>query len=150
MPAPSSPHVTIRRAQPADAPALAQLCTQLGYPISADEATERLAALERRDDTIVYVAEVGDGRVVGWAQVCLINLLILPCHAEIGGLVVDESWRGVGIGRQLMATAEQWARQQGCAEVRLRSNTAREEAHHFYGALGYRCIKTSLTFQKDL
>ncbi len=150
MPALSSSSVVIRRARLDDASALADLCTQLGYPTGTDEVAKRLSVLERRDDTVIYVAETADGQVIGWVQACLTHLLIVPRHAEIGGLVVDEGWRGRGVGRQLMAAAEQWARQQGCAELRLRSNITRAEAHRFYEALGYRRIKTSLTFQKEL
>lgn len=150
MPPQSVVGVVIRRAQPSDAHALADLCAQLGYPTSAREAAERLTVLEQRDDTVVYVAEAEGGRVIGWVQVCLTELLIAARYAEIGGLVVDEQQRGKGVGQQLMTTAEEWARSRGCVEVRLRSNAIRESAHRFYEALGYRCIKTSLTFQKDL
>lgn len=141
--------VTTRRARAADAAALADLCTQLGYPSGPQEIAERLDALDRQTDTVVCVAEAGQ-QVIGWVQGTLTELLVAARYVEIGGLVVDEQHRSRGIGRQLMAAAEQWARDQGCTEVRLRSNVIREGAHCFYEALGYRCIKTSLTFQKDL
>lgn len=141
--------VTVRCAHSPDAAALAELCAQLGYPSGADEIAERLAALGQRTDSIVYVAEVGQ-QVIGWVQAVLLELLIAPRCVEIGGLVVTEQHRGKGIGRQLMAAVEQWARAQGCAEVCLRSNVTRKDAHCFYEALGYQCIKTSFTFRKGL
>jgi GNAT superfamily N-acetyltransferase len=149
MPPQTGSEVSIRSACTADAAALADLCTQLGYPASSQEIVERLAALDRRADSAIYVAEVGQ-QVIGWVQGLLSGLLITTHHAEIGGLVVDKWHQRSGIGRRLMAAVEQWARDRGCTEVSLRSSVIREDAHRFYEALGYRCVKTSLTFHKRL
>ena len=65
-------------------------------------------------------------------------------------LVVREGRRGNGIGEQLMRYAEQWAAQRGAACVRLRSNVIRADAHRFYQRLGYRVVKTQLSFEKLL
>jgi GNAT superfamily N-acetyltransferase len=70
--------------------------------------------------------------------------------AQILGLVVDERWQGLGIGRRLMCAAETWARQQGCRTVRLRSRISRHSAHAFYRHLGYQQTKTSYTFVRVL
>jgi GNAT superfamily N-acetyltransferase len=53
-------------------------------------------------------------------------------YAEIGGLVVERRRRKKGIGKLLMTGAEEWAREQGCSVVRLRSSAVRTEAHRFY------------------
>jgi GNAT superfamily N-acetyltransferase len=71
-------------------------------------------------------------------------------YAEIGGLVVDENQRGMGIGKALMAQAEDWVGDHGIHEVRLRSNIIREAAHQFYEAMGYENIKSQFTFRKTL
>ncbi|MUL37144.1 GNAT family N-acetyltransferase [Gloeocapsopsis dulcis] len=68
----------------------------------------------------------------------------------MGGLVVDENYHGSGIGRQLLLQIEQWASQQGCESVYLRSNIIRKQAHVFYEKMGYSYIKTSLAFHKHL
>ncbi len=68
----------------------------------------------------------------------------------IGGLVVDRGSRNQGIGRRLLAHAEEWAAQQGCAVVRLSSNEKRIEAHAFYQRAGYTILKTQYSFAKSV
>jgi GNAT superfamily N-acetyltransferase len=70
--------------------------------------------------------------------------------AELGGLVVDESHRGKGVGAILLEKVEDWARQKGCAAISVRSNIIRHEAHKFYLAQGYNHIKTQHAFRKSL
>ncbi len=139
----------IRAAAPADAEALAALSGQLGYPTTAGEVRERLAAIAARGDGVVLVAEL-DGVVVGWLHVLGAHLLESPDYAEIGGLVVAEEARGQGLGWRLMDAAERWARAMGYAEVHVRSNVVREAAHRFYEGLGYRRVKQQMVFVRRL
>jgi GNAT superfamily N-acetyltransferase len=71
-------------------------------------------------------------------------------QTEIGGLVVDESYRRRGVGRLLMEQAERWAREKGCGAICLRSNVVRKDAHAFYERIGYSNVKTSRVFHKIL
>ena len=57
----------------ADAPQVADLSTQLGYPASAADTSARIAALEGR--WAALVADV-DGRAVGWVHVALVTSLV--------------------------------------------------------------------------
>jgi GNAT superfamily N-acetyltransferase len=140
----------IRLARPDDAERIAMLCQQLGYSVSGGEARRRLEHILFENRHVVYVAESPDGYVVGWVHVHARSLMVVDRHAEIGGLVVDEDYRGCGIGRRLMQHAEEWARGQGCRTVYLRSNVIRKNAHAFYKKVGYSVVKTSLTFCKAL
>ena len=142
------PAVLIRPATPADAGRLAELAGQLGYPTAAHDVARRLAQLHQAGDHTVYVAELEDGTVAGWVHVRLHQDLLDEPLAEIGGLVVDELYRGRRVGRQLMERAEQWAREHGCAGVYLRSNVIRHDAHRFYEGLGFRTVKTQLALGK--
>jgi len=45
--------------------------------------------------------------------------------------------RGLGIGAQLVAAAEQQFRAWGCARVEVSSGAQREAAHRFYRRIGY-------------
>lgn len=101
-------------------------------------------------DQAVFVAESGGGQLMGWVQVCVRTILVADRHAEVEGLVVDESWRGKGVGHALMKRAEAWARQKGCKVVSLRSNIVREGARPFYEGIGYRVVKTQWAFRKIL
>ena len=92
---------TIRGARRDDAPRLAELSIELGYPMTSDEAARRLADLEAHADHALLVAE-DRGRVAGWIQVSLPRIFETPKSAEIAGLVVDAAERGRGIGRALV------------------------------------------------
>ncbi|MGD1995350.1 MAG: GNAT family N-acetyltransferase [Anaerolineae bacterium] len=142
--------VRIRAAEPEDVKRVADLCGQLGYPASGDDVRRRLAWIHRQEEHAVYVAERTDGVLVGWVHVYIRHLLVADRHAELGGLVVDGSFRGRGVGRLLMEWAERWTRKKGCRAVYLRSNVIREGAHAFYEELGYINLKTQYAFQKIL
>lgn len=139
----------MRLAQPADAPRIAALATQLGYPSYPAQVERRLESVRHDADHAVWVAEAY-GEVVAWLHVFVCRLVEADRFAEIGGLVVDEACRAQGAGRLLMGHAEQWAREKGCRGVYLRSNVIRKEAHSFYERLGYTRIKTQHAFRKDL
>lgn len=139
--------MTVRPMTRADAPAVAALCTQLGYDHTPPLLiAERLASPAL--DHGCYVAE-RDGVVAGWVEVFGVHMLASPFFfAEIGGLVVDAEARRQGTGRSLMKQAEAWARAHGYSEVRLRSGLHRAEAHEFYRSIGYELAKTSHMFRK--
>ncbi len=139
----------VRRASLDDAAAIAALAGQLGYPATTAEAARRLREVGSNPEHAVLVAEGGVG-VVGWIHVRISHLLLADTPAEIAGLVIDERERGRGIGRLLMAHAEDWAAEHGCRSVRLRSNVIRDRAHSFYERLGYRVTKSQRVFAKDL
>lgn len=140
----------LRRARLRDAEPLAALCSQLGYPSSPEEARRRLQRLGQHPDHAVYVAEDEGGTAIGWIHIFLRPLLEEDLAAEIGGLVVDEAHRGLGIGHRLLERAERWARRHGCHTVVVRSNIIRLEAHRFYEKCGYREVKTQRVFHKVL
>ena len=139
----------IRPAHPGDAPSLALLTGQLGYPATPEAIVGRLAWLAAEATQAVLVAEA-EGDVVGWAQVGRALSLESGEQAELVGLVVDEAWRGRGIGAALVAAAEAWARERGLPCLRVRSNVTREATHRFYRNLGFEEAKRQVVFRKAL
>ena len=133
-----------------DASAIAVLAGQLGYPSTPEQVERRLAEVERHASAAALVAEGEDGRLVGWGHVYIVHGIESDAHAEVGGLVVDESARRSGVGRALMEAIERWAVAQGLREVALRSNVVRHYAHAFYRGLGYECPKTQHRFRKRI
>jgi GNAT superfamily N-acetyltransferase len=75
---------------------------------------------------------------------------VIEPHVLIQGIVVERDWRGRGIGRRLMAEAEEFARRRGVGYVRLRSGSQRAEAHRFYESLGYRSSKSQQVFVRGV
>jgi GNAT superfamily N-acetyltransferase len=140
----------VRHATPGDAPRLAALSAELGYPASAEDLARRLAELTERADQIVLVAELAPGHVVGWIHGSEQLLLESGRRCELAGLVVDTRARGLGVGRRLVVEVETWAAGRGIEQMAVRSNVARTESHPFYERLGYTRVKTQHAYRKRL
>jgi ribosomal protein S18 acetylase RimI-like enzyme len=90
----------------------------------------------------ILVAEAG-ARVVGWVGVVSRHISddILEQDREfayITDLIVLEEYRDRGIGRQLMAAAEEYAAKQGAGRLRVGVLAPNAAAHRLYHALGFR------------
>jgi GNAT superfamily N-acetyltransferase len=142
--------LTIRQPLADDAPRLATLSSELGYPATADGIGARLARLLGRADHCLRVVESSAGETIGWIHAYEQCILESEAWCEIGGLVVDASHRGRGAGQTLVAEIEAWARARGLATVKVRSNVVREDSHPFYQRLGYARIKTQHVYRKPL
>ena len=139
----------IRRAQLSDAAEMARLAIQLGYPITVAELTQRLAALLPNERHCIAVA-VSGARMLGRVHVEHRSGIEAGERAELMALVVDADARRGGVGRELVAVAEQWALSRGLTSLVVRSNAARELSHPFYLALGYSRDKTQHVYSKAL
>lgn len=69
---------------------------------------------------------------------------------EIMALVVAAQARKQGVGGLLLDAAEAWARSQGVAVIRVRSNVTRVESHPFYESHGYARKKSQHVYAKRL
>ena len=142
--------ITIRGAIESDASELTRLSSQLGYPSTSEDVLINLLELILDPDHEVYIAEVIEGSLVGFAHMFVTRRLFLKPFTEFGGLVIDEKFRGKGIGSQLLAEAESWAVKMGCQEIRVRSNTRRILAKEFYLDRNYLENKKQRVFLKKL
>ncbi|MEP6709542.1 MAG: GNAT family N-acetyltransferase [Verrucomicrobiota bacterium] len=138
----------IRAAVMADAPQLAALMTQLGYPTQVKEMRARLRSIFLDNCFRTFVA-TDDEQIVGMAGTSE--------HASyehddrtgrIVAMVVSNNARRKGVGRQLMGAVEKSFRSRGVRRIVLNARLERVEAHQFYQALGYR--KTGWRFAKFL
>jgi GNAT superfamily N-acetyltransferase len=109
----------------------------------------RLTVLSADPRHYVAVAASGE-RLLGWMHVEHRFSLEGGDRAELMGLVVDAGARRHGVGRALVAAAENWSRGRGLPSLTVRSNAARELSHPFYEALGYRRDKTQHVYSKAL
>jgi GNAT superfamily N-acetyltransferase len=129
--------MNIRRAQEGDAPALAALLSQLGYPVTPAEVPARLERFATRGNGQVLVAE-SDGEVLAFAAL----ELTYPIHhsdpvCHLTAFAVASSARRRGVGRQLLAAVEALARDAGCGQLVVTSAEHRTDAHAFYPANGW-------------
>ena len=132
-----------------DAPEVADLSGQLGYPSTVAQIRRRFERLSVDTDSAVFVAE-GEGGRIGWVHVLGRCFLELDPYAELGGLVVDAAGRRKGAGRALVTAAEEWAERHGYDTMRVRSNMKRIEARPFYEGMGYAITKAQNVYQKAL
>jgi GNAT superfamily N-acetyltransferase len=127
----------IRRARTDDALAVAELLAALGYPSAVADVRRRIADCAKSPDTTVFIAEAVT-RIVGVLSFHCIPLF----HARgslgrITSLVVAPDYRQRGLGRMLVAAAEEFARAHGCTRIEVTSGDHRPDAHAFYEHLGY-------------
>lgn len=144
--------MNVRRASQGDLDALLRLYTQLSPENAATERSRAALAFEQITSSpgvSLLVAESGD-TVVG--TVTLVVVPNLTHHAQpwaqVENMVVDESVRGSGVGRQLLEKCVELAREAGCYKLQLQSASQRTEAHRFYARLGFE--DTSAGFRKYL
>ena len=140
----------LRPATVADAAAMVDLNGQLGYPTTEPELRRRLESTLGSPDERVLVAVTAEDRPIAWVHVGLERVLEASDVATIKGLVVDQGHRSSGVGAELLAAAEAWARERGCARMTVRSRVTRERAHRFYEREGYVIDKTTHVFRKPL
>jgi GNAT superfamily N-acetyltransferase len=131
------PLISVRDARESDAPEIARLLGQLGYPSTAAEVAERLAYWFGDPYSKVLVAGSA-GRLAGSMSLHAIPYLERTGRmARIESLVVDAGLRGGGVGRLLVSAGEDIARQWGCVTMEVTSSRRRDDAHAFYQRLGY-------------
>ncbi len=138
--------MSIRDATEADLPRLVELLNQLALdgpredpslPLQ-DAYLDAFRRIDADDTQRLLVFEV-DSLIAG-----SLVLFITPnlTHkgkpfATVENVVVDESERGAGYGRQLLAFAIEEAKAAGCYKLVLTSHKSRTEAHRFYESLGF-------------
>jgi GNAT superfamily N-acetyltransferase len=140
----------IRRARRGDAPRIAELSGQLGYPATAAQIAQRLRELKPAAQHAVFVADLPGRGIAGWVHVSVAHLVDSELRAEVNGLVVGEGQRSMGAGARLLEAAVVWARKRRCKSMSVRSNVIRERAHKFYERQGYEHYKSQKAFRKPL
>jgi aminoglycoside 6'-N-acetyltransferase I len=152
-------HTRIRLAQSADRDELAHLRASLWPDASSEEHARELATL--LDGTaavtmpfVVLVAEMSDGRLVGFLEANLRS------HADgcnparpvgyLEGWYVADTYRRNGIGRNLLSAAEGWARSQGCVEMASDAWIDNEVSQRTHEALGYEVVDRCVHYRKTL
>jgi GNAT superfamily N-acetyltransferase len=132
----SLPPIRVRPAAPGDRDQIWPLARALAtsYVVERPAFNRSFASLLADPTALVLIAERPSGGLVGY----LLATSHPAFHANgpvvwVEEVMVAEPARGTGVGRQLMAAAEAWARRRGARYVAL----ATRRAAPFYQALGY-------------
>jgi GNAT superfamily N-acetyltransferase len=137
MPNEQDVDLVIRLAEESDAEAMALLMTQLGYDTRTSEMKMRMETIARDSRYRTFVA-VRIGKICG-----MIGTLSYASyeHNNLGGwimaLVVLDGMRGRGVGKKLIAAAENDFVQRNIRRVAVNTRFTRKEAHTFYENCGY-------------
>ena len=149
--------VRIRQATPGDREQLARLREALWPGTSAAEHARELEPILAGDTPgvmplINFVAETADGVLTGFAEVDLRS------HADgcnparpigyLEGWYVDEEYRRTGVGRRLLAFAEDWARSHGCVEMASDTWIDNEVSQRCHRALGFEVVDRCVHYRK--
>lgn len=102
----------------------------------------------------ILVAEAGDGSLAGFVEVDLRS------HADgcdpsrpvgyIEGWYVAKEYRQLGIGKKLVASAEDWARSHQCVEMASDAVIDNVVSQHAHEALGYEVVDRCVHYRKRL
>ena len=116
---------------------LTGLIKELGYPSTVSKVSERLCKINSSSCYKTFVADF-NGQVVGFIGLCKLYAYEYDGeYVRIAALVVNEQYRGKGIGRKLVESAEKWALEEEAIAITLNSGIDRKEAHNFYKNIGY-------------
>jgi ribosomal protein S18 acetylase RimI-like enzyme len=135
---PELPALVIRKATPADIEAI-ELLVDAAYRHYVSRIG--LRPLPMDDD---YPARVGRGEAYVAGEERVKGVVVLVAHDDyllIDNVAVDPSHQRRGLGRRLMAFAEEQARNLGLAEMRLYTNVKMVENRALYARLGYEEIE---------
>ncbi len=119
----------------------------------ADDYLKQMHERVRRYDGVIVMAEL-DGETVGFVTVLRRVPRSepddpVPWHSFVSELSVARQARSQGIGKVLMAQAEQLARDAGSPELRLAVAGGNDGAGRFYARLGFQTLATTLAKRLD-
>jgi aminoglycoside 6'-N-acetyltransferase I len=119
---------------------------------AGENETESAAILADTAGWSVFVSEV-DGRLSGFVEVSLRRYADGCASSPVGyveGWYVDGPFRRSGVGRQLLAAAEDWARAQGCTEMASDALLDNVDSYRAHCRLGYAEVERQVIFRKSL
>ena len=151
--------ICIRLARLSDRDQLVRMHEALWPKVPAEEhARELTEILEGKPVTtlplVILVAEASDRGLAGFLEVDLRS------HADgcnpsgpvgyVEGWYVNENYRHRGIGRKLLAAAEDWARSQNCIEMASDTWVDNDVSQQVHEALGYEVVDRRVHYRKTL
>ena len=154
-------NVQVRPAEGSDLEQLAHLRETLWPESSAEKHAQELrlllggkAAQVLTMPLTIFVAERGDGMLIGFVEVGLRS------HADgcdpsqpvgyIEGWYVAEAYRHRGVGKKLLTKAEDWARSHSCVEMASDTWIDNELSQSCHEALGFEVVDRCVHYRKGL
>jgi aminoglycoside 6'-N-acetyltransferase I len=118
-----------------------------------EHESEMFDILDFPDLQLVLVADVGEGKLAGFLEAS-IRPFVEDCHTDnvgyLEGWFVEPEYRRHGVGRALVAAAENWARAQGSTEMASDTEVGNEAGLAAHEALDYQVSSKLIHLRKDL
>ncbi len=141
--------VIVRPASVADLESVYELLNQLKGSQHNREAFERNYTQNLSDPLVHYLVAIYNQKPVGFISLHVQRILHHEHRTgELQELIIDQEFRGKGVGKQLMIAAEGLARTLNLEEIELTTRLHRTDAQAFYKSLGY--SNSHLKFVKEL
>jgi glucosamine-phosphate N-acetyltransferase len=102
------------------------------------ETTKVLFNRNLKSDYKQIICAVHDSKIIGYCSMSIKNSLWQQgLLGNVDELVVDEKYRGKGIGKKLMDSITNIAVQIDCKKIELDSGLHRKDSHEFYKKIGF-------------
>jgi aminoglycoside 6'-N-acetyltransferase I len=146
--------VTVRQLQEADLDDWFRLRKMLWDETGDDDhKSEMIDILDHHESQLVLVADDGSGRLIGFLEAS-IRPFVEDCDTDhvgyLEGWFVEPSYRNEGIGRGLVAHAEEWAREKGCTEMASDAELGNDMSLAAHLRLGYNETSRLVHLRKEL
>jgi len=117
-----------------------------------DHKTEMVDIIDHYETQQVFVAET-DGGLIGFLEVG-IRPFVEDCSSDhvgyLEGWYVEKAFRKLGIGKELVKKAEEWARAKGCIEMASDSELGNDLSLSAHLGLGYQVTSRLVHLRKDI
>ena len=118
-------------------------------PLSPSRDKEYIFSFIEDKESSIYVVEFKE-KVIGLIAFKILQTDDIPIiyqrkYLKINSIVVDEQYRGNGIGKALMEKAHNWAIDKGIKEIELNVFKFNQDAIEFYKNLNYEVRNLTMT-----
>lgn len=140
----------IRECNPGDFEQVRCLLEQLKTEKSSKrDLSQAVFCRSLASDTQFYFCAIKNDSLIGFGSFALKNNLWgEKCLGHVNVLIVDEKYRGQGIGAKLLERLVRVGLEKGCKRVDLDSPYDRKESHGFYKHCSF--VERGLVFSKEL
>jgi len=118
-----------------------------------EHRTEMFDIYEHHETQLVLVAEIDNGKLVGFLEAS-IRPFVEDCRSDhvgyLEGWFVEPQYRKMGIGRNLVKAAENWARERDCTEMASDAEVGNDLSLSAHLKFGYEETSRLVHLRKDL
>lgn len=105
--------------------------------LSEDLDYSSIKSIIEYENSKIIVAQLND-EIIGYINFTILNDTSYKSNLAINEIMVEEKYRGLGVGHQLMIEAEKYAADYNAASIVAIYNNYKEEEVYFYNKEGFK------------